>query len=72
MSLIEVSQLNVPLIVFNSEDWGGKSYTGEVAEEIIKFFKKSKNKIIIIQNKAYSFGGTEVPFIIFETINQFK
>ena len=41
MSLIKVSQLDVPLIVFNSEDWGGKSYDGEVAEEIIKFLKKS-------------------------------
>jgi len=44
MSLIEVSQLDVPLIVFNSNDWSNTIDDGDVAEEIIKFLKEIKNK----------------------------
>ena len=64
MSLIEVSQLDVPLIVFNSKDWGGKSNDDEVAEEIIAFLKKSRYSKVIIQNLEYDFGDTGVHPIV--------
>jgi hypothetical protein len=65
MSLINISQLDVPLITFNSDEWKKKKVDdGDIAEEIIKYLKDSKAKKILIQNKAYSFGDTEVPSLI--------
>jgi len=64
ISFIETFQLNIPPIVFNSEDWGGKNYDGEVPEEIITFLQKSRYSKILIQNMAYDFGDTEVHPIV--------
>jgi hypothetical protein len=71
MSLVQVSQLNIPLIAFNSDDWGDEYDDDDIAEEIIKIFKNGKYKSILIQNKAYSFGDTEVPPIIKVNSNDF-
>jgi hypothetical protein len=64
MSLIETFRHNIPLIVFNSEDWGGKSYDNEVAEEIITFLRESRYSKVLIQNLAYDFGNTGVHPIV--------
>jgi hypothetical protein len=64
MALIEVSQINVPHIVFNSKDWDENNDDGDVAEEIIKFLKENKHKNILIQNKAYSLGDTGIQPIV--------
>ena len=64
MSFIKVSQLDVPLIVFNSKDWGGKSYDNEVAKEIISFLKESQYSKVLIQNLEYDFGDTGVHPIV--------
>ena len=71
MSLIKVSQLDVPLIVFNSEDWGGKSYDDEVAEEIITFLKESQYSKVLIQNLEYDFGDTGVHPIVMVSSGDF-
>jgi hypothetical protein len=71
MSLIEVSKLEVPLIVFNSNDCGKKYDVDDIAEEINKYIKEGKHKEVLIQNKAYTFGDTEVQSIIMVNSNDF-
>jgi len=56
---IEVIKLDVPLIVFNSDDWDENQDEINVAEEIINYINENKTcKIILLQNKAYEFGDT--------------
>lgn len=65
MSLIEVSKLDVPLIIFNSEEWDKKKDETDVAQEIINYIKANQScKQILVQNKAYVFGDTGVNLIL--------
>ena len=64
MTKITVSQENLPIIVFDSDDWKGDDECDAVAEEIIKFIKESKFDFFLIQNNAYSFGDTETSPLI--------
>jgi len=41
MSLITTFQANIPLIVFNSDNWNGKDNHIAVSEEILEFFRGS-------------------------------
>jgi hypothetical protein len=71
MSLLEISEITVPVISFNTEDWNENINDGDIADEIIKYLKDSKAKKILIQNKAYSFGDTEVPPLIMVNSSDF-
>jgi len=71
MSIIEVSKLDVPLITYNSDDWGDNIDDGDVAEEVINFLKENDYKTILIQNTAYSFGCTEIQPIVMVNSDDF-
>jgi hypothetical protein len=65
MSIIEVTKLDLPLIIFNSEEWDENHDESDVAQEIINYIKENNTcKRILIQNISYEFGDTGVNLII--------
>ena len=59
MSKITVSQENLPIIVFDSDEWKGDDEYDVVVNEIVTFIKENKFDYFLIQNSAYSFGDAE-------------
>jgi len=73
MSLIEVTKLSIPLIIFNSEEWDENQDETTVAQEIINYIKENHNcKIILLQNKAYEFGDTGLNPILSINTDDFR
>jgi hypothetical protein len=65
MSKLTVSHDKYPLLVFDSDDWKEeRDYYSEITAEIMKFIKENEYENILVQNIAYSFGGTESSPII--------
>jgi hypothetical protein len=64
MEKIAVFINQIPLIVFDSDEWDNNNDYDDVANEIIEFIKEHKYEYFLIQNKSYYFGDTETHPII--------
>jgi hypothetical protein len=64
MSKITVSDCQMPLIEFDSDEWKSNDEYIDVANKIIKYIRKNDFEAYLIQNRSYSFGDTETHPII--------
>ena len=59
MSKITVSECQMPIIEFESDEWESNDEYINVANDIIDYIKNDDSETYLILNKSYFFGDTD-------------
>jgi hypothetical protein len=59
MTEVTFDVLEMPLIIFDSDEWNDNDEYLDVANKIINIIKENEYALFFIQNKAYTIGDTE-------------